>query len=135
MLILPPRNRLLLTSSREHSDYAFFVRHLRPRFSPETVLVHGACRGGDLLADGIWKSWGGVTEPHPVKKVHWDYYGLGAGPERNRFMVDLGADECVAFPIGKSKGTRGCYDLARDAGIPSKIFEYPDCMCELCTVD
>lgn len=135
MLIFPPAKRLLLTSSREHKDRAFIKKHLTPLWRPRMILVHGACRGGDMIADEIWKSWGGLTEPHPVKKIHWDYYGLGAGPERNRFMVNLGADECVAFPIGRSKGTRGCYDLAREAGIPRKIFEYPDCTCELCTVE
>jgi hypothetical protein len=34
-------------------------------------------------------------------------------------MVELGADFCIGFPLGESKGTRGCMELARKAGIPT----------------
>lgn len=131
-LILPPAKRILFTSSREHTDREFIKRHLTPFWRPRITLVHGACKGGDMIADDIWRSWGGLTELHPVLQDHWDFYGLAAGPLRNAHMVDLGADKCLAFPIGRSKGTRGCYRLAKDAGIPSEMFEYPDCRCAMC---
>ncbi|MGY1896168.1 SLOG family protein [Nocardia gipuzkoensis] len=40
-----------------------------------------------------------------------------AGHLRNQFMVDLGADLVIAFPLGKSLGTRDCMRRARGAGI------------------
>ena len=33
-------------------------------------------------------------------------------------MVDLGADVCLAFPLGESRGTRDCMRRASEAGIP-----------------
>jgi hypothetical protein len=32
-------------------------------------------------------------------------------------MVSLGADVCLAFPLGASPGTRGCMNIAERAGI------------------
>lgn len=131
-LILPPAKRILFTGSREHTDIGFIKRHLTPYWRPRITLVHGDCDGADKLVDALWRSWGGLTEPHPVKQEHWDFYGRAAGPLRNAYMVELGADKCLAFPIGRSKGTRGCHRLAKDAGISSEIFEYPDCLCNMC---
>ena len=40
------------------------------------------------------------------------------GHVRNHHMVSLGADLCLAFPLGESRGTRGCMAAAHKAGIP-----------------
>lgn len=47
----------------------------------------------------------------------WDRYGRSAGHRRNAQMVADGADLCLAFPLGESRGTRGCMRLASQAGI------------------
>lgn len=44
-----------------------------------------------------------------------------AGPRRNKAMVDLGADEVLAFPVGKSPGTRSTMKLAKAAGLPIHV--------------
>ena len=48
---------------------------------------------------------------------NWKNLGRKAGPLRNQKMVDLGADICIAFPQGESRGTRNCMKLADKAGI------------------
>jgi hypothetical protein len=63
-----------------------------------------------------------VAEPHLA-----DWKGLGniAGPERNREMVEAGADLCIALhrSIETSKGTKDCVRQALAAGIPVWLVE------------
>ena len=44
----------------------------------------------------------------------------GAGPKRNKQMVDSKPDIVLAFPLGESKGTRGTMKMALAAVIPVK---------------
>lgn len=87
---------------------------------PNVTLVHGSCKGLDYLAATIAASLGLAVEPHPAD---WNRWGRSAGPRRNATMVRLGADVCLAFPIGASPGTRGCMATARAANIPLVIVE------------
>lgn len=124
--LLPPKRRLLLTSSRGLGpwDIPFMKRKLVPYWRPRIILVQGLARGGDKLARDIWRGWGGEVEDHPVSSEEWDRIGLSAGHKRNEHMVSLGADWCVALPKGESPGTRGCAELAEAAGIPTRLYEY-----------
>ena len=124
--ILPPKRRLLFTGSRELGpwDIPFLKRKLVPYWRPRIILVQGFARGGDKSAREIWQGWGGEVEDHPVSAEEWERLGKKAGHERNKHMVSLGADWCVAFPIDVSRGTRGCVKLARAAEIPTEVFEY-----------
>jgi hypothetical protein len=56
--------------------------------------------------------------------AYWDKEGLSAGPKRNQRMVDSGADICLAFIQGNSRGTRNCAAKAERAGISVKWFNY-----------
>ena len=88
------------------------------------VVVHGACRAGiDRYAGAAARVIGCAEEPHPAD---WDTYGKAAGPIRNQAMVDLGADLCIAFPRGESRGTRDCMRRAEAAGIPVEVHEIKD---------
>lgn len=114
--------RILVTGSRNWADRRSVAIALHTtlvalelRDSPEqAILVHGAARGLDSTAAEIADRWGLQTEAHPAR---WDLYGRAAGPRRNGEMVKLGANVCLAFPIGSSPGTRGCMAAARRAGI------------------
>jgi hypothetical protein len=94
----------------------------------EVVVVHGKqgyrrknkCYGGDLICHQEAIALGFTPEPHPAD---WKRHGRAAGPIRNAEMVALGADVCLALPIGLSPGTRGCIDLAEAAGIPVRCYE------------
>lgn len=63
-----------------------------------------------------------TEESHPAD---WENDGRGAGFIRNQRMVDLGADVCLAFVEGASRGTRDCMKRAGQAGIPL-VVHYAD---------
>lgn len=77
-------------------------------------LVHGGSDGADNLAHQ-WAIKRGT--PVIVVQANWDYYGKGAGPVRNAWMLRyIKVTRVVAFPGGR--GTANMVKLAREAGIP-----------------
>lgn len=116
--------RILVTGSRNWTDEATIEQALEDArrrlvgLGPVT-LVHGGCpTGADVIADRTWRAWGLPVEVHPAD---WERYGRRAGPIRNQHMVDLGADLVLAFPLGDSRGTRGCIAAAMRAGMDVRI--------------
>lgn len=112
--------RLLITGSRHFNDAGLMsaaisdaISTLRGFGFTRVVLVCGGARGADMLAAHIGRSMGLEIEAHPAR---WDVYGKAAGPVRNKEMVELGADLVLAFPVGESRGTRGCMQLAVEKG-------------------
>lgn len=80
-------------------------------------LFHGGASGADELADQ-WAKRMGI--PHCRWDACWTYYGKGAGPKRNEWMISfMEPAHCVAFPGGK--GTAGAIELAKLAG--AKVWE------------
>lgn len=119
--------RLLITGSRDWTDrdtidHALAEAWIEWGRPEDAVLVHGACHlgGADIIAEEIWRSRFLPYEGHPAK-MGPDGHVLG--PERNARMVALGADLCLAFVLPGSRGTRNCIRLAREAGIPVRVFE------------
>ena len=112
--------RMLVTGSRDWTDKRtirkVLLRVWKDAGSPEdVVLVSGACpTGADAYAEVVGAAYGWTVETHPAD---WTK-GRSAGPIRNQAMVDLGADICVAFPKGDSRGTAHCMRVAKKAGIP-----------------
>lgn len=87
----------------------------------DVTLVSGACpRGVDAIAEdfAIQRDW--TVERHPAA---WDLHQKAAGFIRNQEMADLGADACVAMPLGRSPGTRDMIRRALKAGIPTTVHE------------
>lgn len=117
--------RILVTGSRDWTSYHVIRRALTDH--GPGLVVHGAARGADTIADTIAGSLGWPTEPHPAE---WDRYATGAaGPIRNSAMVGLGADVCLAFPLGRSSGTYDCARKAARAGIPVVLYlGCPECL-------
>jgi len=114
--------RILITGSRWWTDVAAIMAVLARyrELYPDAVLVHGNCRGADLIAAEIWQNWGLPTEAHTAD---WATLGNRAGPERNATMVGYGAVVCLAFPMPNSRGTRDCMRKAERAGIP--VVQFP----------
>lgn len=123
--------RVLVTGSRHVTpDQRSFVRHIltavhqadRQFHGPRTMMVvHGACPQGGV--DLVAEEWALETEradhePHPADRVA----GTFLGPQRNSYMVNLGAQLCLAFPTRGSRGTWDCLRKAVDAGIPSRLY-------------
>lgn len=113
---------ILVTGSRNWTDRIFILEIFR-RFPLPVTLIHGACRGADLIAASCAIELGWTTDPHPA---NWNKYGPAAGPIRNIEMLDLGADIVVGFhdDIRSSKGTKHCIREAHARGIPVKLFSH-----------
>ena len=116
--------RIIVTGSRDHSDAVLITRALNDahqqgaRSSVNLVVVHGGCTGADDLADKWATQRGIAVEVHPAE---WAVYGKNAGPLRNQYMADLGAELCLAFPLPGSRGTWDMIRRAVDAGITTHI--------------
>lgn len=123
--------RLLFTSSRDGVTEADVETALRPLFAPGKVLVTGAARGGDRIAEHLWRQWGGQVDSHPVSPGAWQR-SRGAGYARNAEMVAsvaAAAGECLAVIArcaspecdrAEPHGTHGavhCAGLAEAAGL------------------
>lgn len=124
--------RILVTGSRNWTDIEVIAEALGEAISVYSsvgslpVLVHGGARGADSLADEVWQEliqYGLNLLPAEVHPAQWSLYGRSAGHRRNAEMVALGAAVCLAFPLGESRGTRGCMRLAAAAGIPVVSYE------------
>lgn len=121
--------RILVTGSRDWSDLhtvevalraAYLKLHVgRP--PSEVTVVHGGARGADSCAATLAPRMGFQVEEH---RADWTAHGKAAGPIRNQAMVAAGADVVLAFPLGKSTGTRHCMRAAAKAGIP--VINYGD---------
>lgn len=126
--------RVLITGSREFNDARTVMRGITVAIETlikkfpddkEIVIVHGAAKGADTLAENyvhntaLYLSEKGYRIRQEKNPAKWDQHGRGAGPIRNQEMVDKGADICVAFvKVGAAnRGTTDCANRARKAGI------------------
>lgn len=114
--------RILLTGSREWPDKEAVWAALNDAAAahgPITV-VHGHCpTGADLYAHQWVTTMRAIRTGHTEEKhpADWNTFGRRAGAMRNQEMVDATAAVCLAFPYGKSPGTRDCMHRAKLAGI------------------
>ena len=93
--------------------------------SGRVVFIHGDARGADKIADAVARRLGFDVEAYPAD---WRGNGKGAGPIRNRQMLDTGATLVVAFKEGFDHsltrgGTENMVRMARAAGIPTIVHE------------
>ncbi len=103
---------LLVTGGRNYKDERL-VRRVLKTMDPQIVLF-GDAAGADEFAEK-WVHENDVR--HKRFDADWDRYDKGAGPVRNREMIDyaLGFEPwpiVVAFPGGK--GTANCVSQAKD---------------------
>lgn len=137
--------RILITGSREYRDLteasAALARVLQYLdLAPhEAVLVHGAAQGADTVLATAASAMGMGTEAHPAQwsfhegcscKDHSKRCGF-AGFRRNTYMLSLGADFCLGFPLhpeqlplgtptkNTSRGTWNMLRSAASAGVPT----------------
>jgi hypothetical protein len=125
--------KILITGSRTWTDELIIIRELS-KFPSGTIIIHGAARGADSLADRIAKSFGFVTRPYPVTPEDWEKIGPRAGILRNSSMLShehpdsdgIQIDLCLAFTDDYLKNSRGTHNMVQQAtraGIKVKVVE------------
>lgn len=85
---------------------------------PDTTVVHGGASGADRIAAEEAEKLEFVVEAHPA---HWNQFGKRAGFIRNEEMALAGADLCIAFWDGQSRGTQDMVKRANEHGIRVEI--------------
>lgn len=84
------------------------------------LIIEGGAKGADRLAGEIALELGVPVRELPA---NWGKYGRAAGPVRNKQMLNEKPDLVLAFHdnIAESRGTRSMLELARDAGVPTRL--------------
>lgn len=122
--------RILVTGSKQWNREDIIAQALEMaslgRVTHNLVLVSGSCpKGADRLSEAYATSHGwGTIERHPAKWIMNGKYNPRAGYIRNREMVDLGADLCVAFIKNGSPGSTYTKNIAMADGIHTITYEH-----------
>lgn len=123
--------RIIVCGSRQAQVHPYDILKILDLYKPEELgitWVHGGSGGADMAAHDLAldlmteedeNCYGGPPpEEHPAR---WDLHGKAAGPIRNKQMAEAGADLCLAFWDGRSKGTSNMIVLAVRHGIPVRV--------------
>ncbi len=110
--------KILVTGSRDWKNYKAMFNELE-KLPKDTQIIHGGCRGADLMAGNIAKKLG--LRECKVYPADWKRCGRGAGPRRNQQMLDENPEivKIIAFheDITKSRGTKDMVGRGKKAGI------------------
>ena len=121
-----PDFRVIIAGSRYWDDFDLLtkrcdsvLRDVVHRYNIE--IVSGCARGADRLGERYAKLRGYRIARFPAL---WDEHGRGAGFIRNKQMAEY-ADALIAFPLGKSSGTRHMIRTAKELGMPVRYGTNP----------
>lgn len=118
-------SKILVTGDRDWDDITLVVEQLKG-YRPGTILVHGACRGADIICAAVAEALGFTVRGYPAD---WEGHRKAAGPIRNQEMLtkehkpEEPIDLCLAFhnDIQNSSGTADMLDRVVKANIPWKL--------------
>jgi len=111
--------KTIIAGSRSIGSYAWIAEKVDNVDFTISVVFCGLAYGVDLLGERYAKLRGIPVEYFPAD---WDKYGRKAGYLRNIEMADK-ADALIAFWDGKSKGTRGMINLAKERRLIVKVYQ------------
>lgn len=113
--------KALICGDRNWTDYEM-IRDVVASLPHTATVIHGACRGADLLAKQAAKEFADMTVVDVP--AEWRRYGNAAGPIRNKEMLGLQPDVVIAFHdnLDASKGTKNMVTQARKAGIRVEVY-------------
>ena len=113
--------KILVCGGRDYNDYDTLHMYMCAieGATLDSVIIHGAARGADSLADRWAKDNNMKLEVYPAD---WEQHGKSAGPIRNQQMLNEGKPDLVlAFPGGS--GTAHMVSIAKKKGV--KVIEVP----------
>lgn len=112
--------KVIVCGSR-HWKNKTLIREVLGGLPKGTLIIHGACRGADLIAQEVAKE---LNLPYHAFPAKWKQYGKSAGPIRNRQMLKMEPDLVIAFhkSINSSKGTKDMLTAAKKAKVPYQLY-------------
>lgn len=115
-------NKIILICGDRHWDDKEYIRTVIRNQMPNEVIV-GDASGADKLAERCCLEDGFTVTTF---NAEWDKYGDGAGPIRNRKMLDVKPTLVIAFhdDLFKSKGTWDTICEAKRRGIPFMVVNH-----------
>lgn len=121
--VLDVKLRILVTGDRNWTDKAFMKRVLLDFDPNTTVLVHGNCKGADILAGEVATELGMEVEVYPA---NWKRYNRAAGPIRNLEMLHTKPHLIMVWHdnLAQSRGTKNCVEAAKKLGYTSRLEYY-----------
>jgi hypothetical protein len=106
--------RVIVCGSRRWRDRDAITNELT-ELPGDSTIVHGGAGGADSIAHQEAQKLGLLVEVH---RPDYERHPKKQAPLiRNTHMAALGADLCIAFWDGRSRGTRHMMDAALDRGI------------------
>jgi len=115
VIICGDRNATFYTCGKQVKDFVYSL-------PSSTIIIHGGCRGVDQISGKYSHERGLACE---VYSANWNKYGKGAGPIRNKLMLDQNPDLVVAFhpDINSSKGSKNMINIAKAKGVETKCIQ------------
>lgn len=118
--------KLIVTGSRDWpdcdavaSELAYLLLEMPQSDGEEHLVVHGGCQSGADNDALEFCARHGINQE--INHPDWTKHGKAAGPMRNREMAEAGADLCLAFWDGISRGTASMISEATKCGVPVRI--------------
>lgn len=114
---------IVVTGGREWNHRQIVWYALNIHGSAGDVLIHGDCRGLDRQAGDVAHELCMRVTSVPAD---WGRHKRGAGPIRNRKMLDMDPDIVLAFHdnLAESRGTKDCVNEAVRRGIPVVWYDH-----------
>lgn len=112
------KEKILICGSRDWTDTQE-IFEIIDSLPSGSIVITGAARGADRIAEKLAKEKGLVVESYPA---NWDKFGKRAGYLRNIEMLDQNPDRVYAFPLGESKGTNHTIKESIKRGIPTIVY-------------
>jgi len=118
--------KVIVAGGREFTDYARLSSYLDLLLQMKidegiTIsIISGTARGADQLGEryALERNIDLLRMP-----AQWNTHGKSAGYKRNAAMAEEG-DALVACWDGESRGTLHMINIAKKAGLPTRVLEY-----------
>lgn len=120
------KTRIIVCGGRDFADEDLFIKsmdEILPQYE-DVEIVSGHAKGADTFGERYAEAHG---IPVAIFKADWKKYGRGAGPVRNKEMLEYAKQESpviIAFWDGKSKGTKNMIDQGTKANAKVHVVRY-----------
>lgn len=114
--------KIIVAGSRTFKDYELLCKKLDFYIGnhQDVEIVSGTAYGADKLGERYAISRGFEIKYFPA---NWKLYGKSAGYRRNKEMAEY-ATHAVIFWDGVSKGSQHMIDLAKQAGLNTRVVRF-----------